>query len=564
MKNYRILPVIMIFGWIGCLSSCGQPTPNSKKERIEALLDSRYKPDEPGAAIVVTLNGKPLIRDAYGMADLEKNIPLTADHSFAIGSVSKQFTAAAILLLHQQGKLSIHDEIGKYFPEASNYPGVRIHQLLTHSAGIMDLFLIEAWSSNLAQDLSREETLNMIFAESPEFAPGENSAYSNSGYYLLGVICEKVSNTTLNQFLKTQLFEPLQMNHTTFLDNSLPEFPSAIGYEKTDTGYEKPFEVSPTRFFAGGSVITTIDDMLKWDKALYSDILLSGPTREILFEPVVSSNNNTSRYACGWEVAEFGKLEIMGHGGGINGYVSQVYRIPEKQIYVALMSNVLDRNNKAPVSKMAQLIIQILLEDQKQSPTSEAFLLSPEDLQVYEGNYLLPNGSVRRILTKDGKLFYEQSPGKETELKPQSRTSFKAGMASTVIFIFAGKGQVESLEIHTGTGRKIVARKEIMDDSLSLSAPDLFKFTGTYRLNDRGKEKIRTIECREEQLFYVVDKKTTILLLPVSRNTFRLNESSTYLHFKIEEDLSKIQLNIQKGSGGVITGEKIHMHPREK
>ena len=558
MKNYRILPMIMLYVWMMYLPSCGQAAPLSSKERIEALLDSRYKSDEPGAAVLVTMGGKPLIREAYGMADLEKNSPLSADHSFAIGSVSKQFTAAAILLLHQQGKLSIHDDISNYFPEAANYPGVQIHHLLTHSAGITDLFRIEAWSSNLARDLSREETLDMIFKETAEFAPDEKTAYSNSGYYLLGVICEKVSNTTFNELLKTQLFEPLEMNHTTFLDNPLPEFPSAIGYEKTDTGYVLPFEVSPTRFFAGGSVITTLDDMLKWDKALYSDILLSSQTREIMFEPVLGSNNEPSGYACGWEAVEYGDLVILGHGGGINGYVSQVYRIPEKQIYVVLMSNVVDRNNKEPVSMMAQQIIKILLEDQKQSPGSEGYAISPDELLVYEGNYFLPDGSVRRILVKGGKLYYEQSPGKETELKPQSRTSFKAGMASTVIFTFSENNEVKTFEIQTGTGRTIIGLKENMEDSLTLTTSELHKFTGTFRLNDNGKEKIRTIKYREKQLFYVVDKKTTILLLPVSKNTFRLNESSTYLHYKIDEDLSNTHLTIKKGSGGTMTGEKLN------
>jgi len=558
MRNYRIMPMMMLYGWMMCLPSCGQPSPVSTKERIEALLDSRYKSNEPGAAVLVALEGKPLIRDAYGLADLEKNAPLTANHSFAIGSVSKQFTATAILLLHQQGKLSIHDDISKYFPEASSYPGVQIRHLLTHSAGIKDLFRIEAWSKNLAQDLSREETLKMIFEQNPEFAPGENTAYSNSGYYLLGVICEKVSNMALNQFLKTQIFEPLRMIHTTFLDNQFPDIPSAFGYEKTETGYQQPFEVSPTRFFAGGSVITTLDDMLKWDNALYSDIIMSGPTRGMLFEPIVCSNNETSSYASGWEVAVFGDLEILGHGGGINGYVSQVYRIPEKHIYVALMSNMVDRNNKEPVSKMAQRIIQILLEDYEPSSGSEGLRLGPEELQVYEGNYLLPDGSVRRILTKEGRLYYEQSPGKETELKPQSRTSFKAGMASTVTFTFTENDQVETFEIHTGTGRSILGRKKKMEDSVSLSKSELLKFTGTFRLNDNGKEKIRTIECKGNQLFYVVDKKSTILLLPVSENTFKLNASSTYLHFNMDEDHSIVQLTIQKGSGGVITGEKIH------
>ena len=159
MKNYRIMPMIMLFGWMMYLPSCGQPSPVSKKERIEALLDSRYKSDEPGAAVLVALKGEYLIRDAYGMADLEKSSSLSADHSFAIGSVTKQFTAAAILLLHQQGKLSIHDAISNYFPEASNHPGVQIHHLLTHSAGIKDLFRIEAWNSNLAQDLYVSESL---------------------------------------------------------------------------------------------------------------------------------------------------------------------------------------------------------------------------------------------------------------------------------------------------------------------------------------------------------------------------------------------------------------------
>ena len=437
----------------------GQPSPSSVSGRIEALLDARYQTNEPGAVVLVALDGKPVIRAGYGVADLANHVLLDADHSLAIGSVSKQFTAAAIMLLHEKGKLSVQDDISKYFPEAYRYPGVQIRHLLTHSSGIRDLFGIEAWRRNLARDLSREETLSMIFNEDPEFVPGEQTAYSNSGYYLLGVICEKISNMTLNQFLNARIIEPLQMTHTSFLDNSPRDFPTALGYEKTENGYQLPSEVSPTRFYGGGSMITTLDDLLKWDEALYSDTLLSVLSRDMLFEPMVLSNKETSNYACGWEVATFGDLEILGHGGGINGYVSQVYRVPSRHIYVALLSNMVDRSNKEPVSRMAQLIIQILLEEDQTFQDTEGIVLSTEELKVYEGDYQLPDGSVRRILAKEGRLYYEQSPGKEAELRPQSRTHFKAGMASTVTFSFNESDRVEQFEIYTGTGRSIVGRK---------------------------------------------------------------------------------------------------------
>ena len=185
---------------------------------IDKSIAKIFDSEKPGAVILIAKDGVPIYKKAYGLADYENKIPLNTSHSFAIGSLSKQFTAVAILLLDQYGKLSVDDDITKYFPNVPQFKGISISNLLNHSSGIPDYFKIPEWRNDLTKDLSKEETFNLIKNQELEFVPGETNKYSNSGYHILGMICEIVAKQTLNQFITGNILKPLNMTETGFID----------------------------------------------------------------------------------------------------------------------------------------------------------------------------------------------------------------------------------------------------------------------------------------------------------------------------------------------------------
>lgn len=430
-----------------------------KLNKIIDFSSSLFSEDDPGAVILVAKNGIPIFEEGYGLADLEKSIPLAPNHTFAIGSLTKQFTATTVLILAEEGKLSIDDNIIQYFPSATNFRNIKIYHLLTHSSGIPDFFSIENWRNDLSIDLSLQETFDLIIQEDLEFEPGEKTKYSNSGYYLLGMICEKVSGKSLNDLITTNILEPLSMTQTCFIDGRNPHIPSAHGYELVSGKIVEPFLVSKTRFYAGGSIITTVTDLLKWDEALYSENILNESSLKTLFDPVILIGGEKTDFACGWTITNYGGTIIYGHGGGINGYVCQVYRLPSEHIYVAVLSNIINRTTKNPIASIAQQIISILLEGNDHKTLITSILLSKDEAQKYGGKYQLQDGSIRRILVQDSKVYYEVNESQKVEIIPESKIKFRAGKASTIKFLFSETEEVLQFELYTGRGKPIIGIK---------------------------------------------------------------------------------------------------------
>ena len=460
-KNYRRnILALLIFICFLLQSTAMAQTIEEKVQDIHKYVNNLYDESEPGAVILVAKNGKPVFKKAYGVADYEKKIPLTPDHSFAIGSLSKQFSALSVLMLTENSKLSIDDDLTTYFPQVFKFNGIKIHHLLTHSSGIKDLFNIKDWRKDLSVDLSRQQTFNMIINEKLEFQPGERTQYSNSGYYLLGMIVEQVAHMGLNDYIQKNIFTPLQMTKSSFIDDLIETSPTAIGYEKHGKNIVNPGHVSKTRFFAGGSIISTVEDLLKWDEALYGTNLVNKSTLQLFFDPIRLNNGELSTYSCGWEVSEYAGKKILGHGGGINGYVCQVYRIPEEHLYVAILSNIVDRNTKQSVAQTAQQIVNIMMSGNQKDNFVSAITLTEKEAETYTGKYRLPDGSLRQISALNGKVYYHVNDEKKVEIFPESKTTFRGGKASVIRFYFNDKGNIDRFELFTGRGRSIEGIKQ--------------------------------------------------------------------------------------------------------
>ncbi len=457
--NPRIIFFVMLVSGIFNFAATAQSVA-AKVNRIRENLNLIYSYNKPGAVVLAAKDGKAVFKQAFGMADTEKQLALTSDHSLAVGSLTKQFTAMAVMILEEQGKLSLSDNISEHLPGAEQYKEITLHHLLTHTSGIKDYFLIDEWRNDLSQDLSPQQTLEIIKGTELEFNPGEKVKYSNSGYHLLGMIAERVSGSTLNDFIRKNILLPAGMTATGFIDGTDGLMPTARGYEKKAGLLVEAAPVSKTRFYASGSLITTVDDLLKWDEILYSEKLVKKETLKKYFSPFVLNNRDTSANGCGWEVIDYQGLKIFGHGGGINGYVCQVYRVPEEHLYVAVLSNLVDRNSKHPLTRTAREILISMLPDKTGDQKVKSISLTPEQLSKYKGSYKLPDNSFRNIAVENGKVYYQQNETQKAELIPESETTFRAGKASKIIFAFDNNGEVTQFTISSGSGKTVAGIKE--------------------------------------------------------------------------------------------------------
>ncbi len=303
---------------------------------FDKLLSTHFKSNEPGAAIIITRDGETLFRHAYGMADMERGVPLQPDAIFRLGSLTKQFTAVAVMMLAEQRKLSVKDDITKFLPD---YPTqgktITIEHLLTHTSGVKSYTAMAKFNEIMASDATVEQMIDLFKNEPLEFEPGSRFAYSNSGYFLLGAIIERASGQSYASFLAHQIFEPLGMTRTAYEGHEREAGQRAVGYSRM----KKPSAISMTRPHAAGALESTVDDLAKWDAAISSGKLLDAASWKQIFTPFTLTNGETSAYAYGWGVGTFKRRTAIQHGGSIPGFVTFALRIPEEKLYVAVLMN---------------------------------------------------------------------------------------------------------------------------------------------------------------------------------------------------------------------------------
>ncbi len=323
----------------------GAPVPG-KADKIDDYIPAQMERLHiPGASHTAKAQG-------YGFANLELKAPATKDTVYEIGSTSKQFTAAAIMMLVEEGKVRLDDTITKYFPEApQTWRGITIRHLLTHTSGIQNHVAVPHWldvfRTNLAFETtpSRDELLKMFFKLRLEFQPGETWAYDNTAYYLLGIIIEKASGKPFWQFLDERIFKPLGMNGTRNTDPR-PIVPNrASGYEwKTDHFENRPI-LLPAIAFSAGSLLSTIEDMAKWDAALYTEKLLKRSSLEQMWTADVTKDRAglPFNYGFGWFVEDYRGHRLLQHSGGTPGFSSVMYRFVNDKLTIVILSNHADR-----------------------------------------------------------------------------------------------------------------------------------------------------------------------------------------------------------------------------
>lgn len=297
----------------------------------------------PGGAVAVMRKGRVVKIGAYGVASLEHNVPVKLSTVFEIGSVSKQMTAAAIMLLVEDGNISLDEKISAYLSNTPDaWRDVTVRHLLTHSSGIKSYTSLDGFA--LLKRLKVDDFIKQLAPHPLEFSPGERNVYSNSGFNLLAYIIEARTGKKYIEFMRDRIFRPLKMTRT---DDRDPEYvirDRAAGYEWRGTRHAgRDWDL--TDLMGAGSIVSTIGDMAKWNAALDGETFLKASSKEELWKPYVFNNGKTSVYGAGWRISDVRGHKLIGHTGQTAGFTSANFRYPDQDISVVVLTNTGETGN---------------------------------------------------------------------------------------------------------------------------------------------------------------------------------------------------------------------------
>ncbi len=481
LSESKLLWFFLFIAFLASLVSADEKT-----DKVDKLFSKWDSTVSPGAALAIIKDGKIIYKRGYGMANLEHNIPITPTSVFRIGSTSKQFTASCIAILTLQGKISLDDDIRKYMPEMPKYERpITIRHLLYHTSGIRDyltLASIAAWPDD--QFYTPEDSVELLSRQKGlNFLPGEEHLYSNSGYFLLGVVVKRVSGKSLNDFAQTHIFKPLGMKNTHFHDDHTMVVKNrADGYSPLKKGFR--IDMTTLDHVGDGGVFTTVEDLFLWDQAFYR-YKLGRELMELIQTPGMLNNGKKLDYAFGLSVTEYKGLRKVSHGGGFAGFRAQMARFPEQKFTVICLANLGTINPSRLCNQVADIYLADKLKKTEKEPKKKKKIkvvtLSKQELEDKAGNYQDERTGTWTIISlKEGKLVME-AMGRKYDLTPVSKTRFKAldaPLDNFIEFFPDEKGRIRKAKM-TMEGREEI---NLVKASLlsPLTAVQLKEYAGEY------------------------------------------------------------------------------------
>jgi CubicO group peptidase (beta-lactamase class C family) len=442
---------------------------------VDAIFADLTKPGSPGCALGVYRNGKIIYAKGYGLANIEENVPITPQTIFDIGSISKQFTAAAILLLEKQGRLRLDDDVRKYIPELPDYsPGgqrITILHLLNHTSGLRDyvsLFLLAGiYFDNVTTD---DDALGIIARQKGlNFTPGTDWKYTGSGYLLLSLIVQRVSGKALKDFAAENIFQPLGMTHTQFRNDHTSLIPNrALAYERDEKGVYK-LSVSYAEQNGDGMVHTSIEDLQKWDENFYSGRIGGKDLVAEMQEPGELSDGKPLKYAKGLFLRNYRGLPTIWHSGESGGYLSYLIRFPEQHFSIACLCNGLpspfQRSHRIATLYLGSLMKPSEVDFATAGPQTEAPAgVTRDQLRGWPGDYRnSKTQDIWRVTDREGMLWLDFE-GVRRPLRALSSTEFEP-----LRYVHQIRLKFEAAQ--NGVRRKVVVFRE-MEPYATLDAVD--------------------------------------------------------------------------------------------
>ena len=510
----------------------------STEEHFDRYLTAMEKNKGFRGAVLVAKEGEILFNKGYGYANYEEKIKNTPDTLFAIGSITKQFTAMAIMQLYEKGLLDLEDAVSKYLPDVIEGDNITIRHLLTHTSGLVNYtdFLLEMVEA--PEDTSIDFVLGLFKDEPLIFEPGTQWQYSNSGYVLLGYIVEKVSGVSYDEYLKENIFKPLEMNNTgTYYDKMEEDY--AIGYMGiTELTPVHEDEIVLKIAYGAGNILSTVNDLYKWDRALQTEKLVKKETLDMIFdiqEKMPESNMYTfDGYGFGWFIENNPELgKIVSHGGNTLSYSAQLSKYVDKDITIIITTNA----GSYVLGPVEETLVDILMGNSYELPESLVEIeLDAEVLKEYTGIYEYTKGFNIVITESEGQL-YAQLPGQvKAEIYPKSQTEFFYKVIDAKItFNTDDNGKITGLVFEQGNTILETTRvgdapqREIADIDKEIYE----KYVGEYEIENIG---IITVSVEDEKLYARLTGQVKLEILPMSETEFFYKDIQAEIDFVVAND----------------------------
>ena len=512
-------------------------------QSLDSLLnDPKYRPENPGFAVMVIQKGQIVYEEQRGMANLKQRLPVRAETMFNIGSISKQFTAAAIFLLEERGLLGVSDPVQKHLPELPDFGApVTLQHLMAHTSGVPDHFEVAGLKGKIGHRLADFDKVADVLREAPElsFAPGSDFAYCNTGYMLLAMVVERVSGLSMHDFAAQNIFQPLGMAHSNFFKNEhdgLPDGTVSYAFKpgKGKFKHEKPY---PNAIGATG-VQTTLRDFFLWDQNFYRNRLGSGTLIEKMETSARLNDGSPTHYGGGLLLKNFQGHPIVAHGGGWNDFLMEYRRFPALGTSVLVASN----NSFSSPFALADAICQRILP-KKNAPTEplESPRPMPMPAQDLEGTFLSASNFIRKVRATGASVavVIPQGSGKKKLLplrfveKPTSDNTliFRDEQGETVVFQLDSSGQ-KPVGFWWAGGHYFQVRRFYQKLGELPTGQTIRKFTGKYRSETRHQ----TLRVRHDRKTGGLKLKPVFFLKyrlePLGGAAFKVRDETVVIRFQ--------------------------------
>ncbi len=525
----------------------------------ETLVDAMFKEivptNSPGAAVLVARNGKILFQHGYGEADREKHLPITPDTQFRIGSITKQFTATAILQLQEQGKLSVNDSLAKFFPDFPRGKEVKLHHLLTHTSGIKSYTDKPGFLESAPTFIQPDDLINSFKNDPYDFSPGHGWHYDNSGYFLLGEIVAKVSGEPFADYLRKHIFEPLGMKHTGIHYKGIVLEHEAIGYSYANGESHKALDWDMSRAGGAGALYSTVGDLFLWNEAVFNGKILKPASRLAAFTPVkLPPDAQGMDYGFGWITSVNRGLRVIGHSGGLNGFSSDLARFTNHNLTVVVLANAMPTPPGLVPSALAQEIGQLYLwpdmEPRKKFVTDSK--VDPKSYDDFVGRYDY-GGAICEITREGNRLFAQLTNQPKLEIFPSAKNEFFWKVVDAQLkFERNEKGEVVR-GIHRQNGQTIKAAKLPALVVIKVDSARLAAYAGRY---DYGNGAVLTVTKEGDRLFAQMTGQGKAEIFPNSETEFFWKIINAQITF-VKNDKGEVIKAIHQQGGAKIEAPRL-------
>lgn len=517
---------------------------DTDQQALDALVQSVYQSDLPGATVVVAKGGELVYSGAKGMADLEMAVSLEPDHIFRLASVTKQYTAAAILTLVDEGKLKLDDPISRWWPDSA-YGEVTVHQLLNHTSGIASYTSIPGYmmDERIRRDLTTDELIGTFSALPVDFAPGAEWRYNNSGYVLLGAIIEALTGKPWHEYIAEKLLTPRNINNTDYYPDEQVVRGRVHGYHLAAEGPINAPWLSMSQPHAAGALSATARDVSQWQHALHTGKVLP----EGLYEQMIAPSEVSGPYGYGLFNGSVRGLPVFEHGGGIHGFATYALWMPEHEISVVVLSNYVGHSARPGV--VAHRLAAIAADNPYpvEQPRIE---LPAEQLQAIQGTYRINEETTRTLKVKDGQLINQRQGGSESPVYPITPDRFVMDDSVVYFDVVRGEqGQVTGVNFYQQGSNEPEFAEKISDEiiepkTIELSAEQRARLVGDYQLQPgfiisvRDTEEGMTAQATGQGAFPVLAESTAILFN---------DQYGIKMVFELPEDGAATSLTLHQG-----------------